>query len=134
MIPWHVLALLAQVSREQFGRGFRGASSQRHWTDVIPYAVALALMAAGWALVNYVRRRNDMTERCDDPHKLFRELCLAHRLDRASRRLLLHLAEAARLPQPAQVFLTPSAFDPARLPASLRSRADELERLRERLF
>ena len=38
-----------------------------------------------------------MTERCDDPHKLFRELCLAHQLDRASRRLLLHLADASQI-------------------------------------
>jgi hypothetical protein len=133
MGPVKFLSLLA-VSREDFGRGFRGATSQLDWTDVIPYAVGIALLFAGGALYSYLKRRNDMSERCDDPHKLFRELCMAHRLDRASRRLLLHLADATRMPQPAQVFLTPAAFDPARLPAALRGRVDELKRLRERLF
>jgi hypothetical protein len=133
MAPVSLLTLLA-VSREDFGRGFRGATSQLNWTDVIPYAVGITLLIAGVLIYNYVKTRNDMSERCDDPHKLFRELCMAHRLDRPSRRLLLHLADATQLAQPAQVFLTPAAFEPSRVPAALRGRVDELKRLRERLF
>jgi hypothetical protein len=133
MAPVSFLPLLA-VSREDFGRGFRGATSQLNWTDVIPYAVGISLLIAGALIYNYVKKRNDMSERCDDPHKLFRELCMAHRLDRPSRRLLLHLADATQLPQPAQVFLTPAACEPSRVPAALRGRVDELKRLRERLF
>lgn len=129
-----LLPLLAQVSREQFGRGFRGAQSQLRWTDFIPYVVGIGLIVGGFYLWTYLKRRNDMTERCDDPQKLFRELCLAHGLDRSSRRLLAQLAAAWNFSQPAQVFLTPAAFDPSRVPAALRGYAEELKQLRARLF
>jgi hypothetical protein len=128
------IPLVAQVSREEFGRAFRGATSQLSWFDVVPYAVVFALMCAGMWAYSYHKHRNDMTERCDDPHKLFREMCQAHQLDRASRRLLLQLAAALNLTQPAQVFLTPAAFESVRVPAPLRGRIDDLKRLREQLF
>jgi len=35
-----------------------------------------------------VTLRNDMSLWCDDPQKLFRELCFVHQLDRSNRRLL----------------------------------------------
>ena len=129
-----LVPVLAQVSREQFGRGFRGATSQLSWLDLIPYVVGAVLIGVGSAVYSHYNRRNDMTEWCDDPHKLFRELCLAHHLDRASRRLLLQLAGALGLAQPAQVFLTPTAFEAGRVPAVLRGRAEELRALKERLF
>jgi hypothetical protein len=128
------LPVLAQVSREEFGRGFRGAASQLSWLDLIPYVAAAVLIGAGVTGYRQLKKRNDMSEPCDDPHKLFRELCLAHQLDRASRRLLLQLAEACRFAHPAQVFLTPAAFEPGRLPSALRSRTEEVRRLGEQLF
>jgi hypothetical protein len=128
------IPLLAQVSREQFGRGFRGAASQRSWVDLAPYLVAVIVIGVATAVYSHLKRRNDMTERCDDPHKLFRELCLTHQLDWSSRRLLLQLADGLKLAQPAQVFVTPSAFEPVRVPGSLRGRIEEIKRLRERLF
>ncbi len=126
--------LLAQMTREQFGRGFRGATSQLSWVDLIPYVVGAVLIGVGTALWSYLKRRNDMTEQCDDPHKLFRELCLAHQLDSASRRLLLQLADGLNLAQPARVFVTPAAFEPGRVPPDLRGRMDELKQLRAKLF
>lgn len=126
--------LLAQVSREEFGRAFRGATSQLHWTDLIPYAVAAVVGVASLALYRHLKRRNDMSLWCDDPQKLFRELCIVHQLDRSNRRLLARLAEAWQFSQPAQVFLTPAAFERERLPESLRSQAAELEGLHKRLF
>jgi hypothetical protein len=134
MFELQELPLLAQVTREAFGRGFRGATSQRHWSDFIPYIVALVVIGVGASIYSYLKRRNDMTERCDDPQKLFRELCHAHQLDRPSRRLLLQLAAALNLAQPAQVFLMPAAFESVRLPATLRGRVDEFKQLRQRLF
>ena len=130
----YLTPVLAQVYREELGRGFRGATSQLHWTDFLPYVAATVLIGGGWALYSYLKRRNDMTERCNDPHKLFRELSQVHKLDRSHRRLLLQLAEALRFTQPAQVFLTPAAFEPSRVPVGLRGSVDELRRLRERLF
>jgi hypothetical protein len=134
MIHAWLTPLLAQVSREDFGRGFRGAASQRGWSDLVPYIAVAGLLIGGMSLYSYLKRRNDMSERCDDPHKLFRELCLVHQLDRASRRLLLMLAGAHKLTQPAQVFVTPGAFETTRLPSSLRGRSAEIAKLRARLF
>ena len=128
------IPLLAQVSREQFGRGFRGAASQRSWHDLVPYVVATIVIGVGTAAYSHLKRRNDMTERCDDPRKLFRELCLTHQLDWPSRRLLLQLADGHNMAQPAQVFVTPSAFEPVHVPVALRGKTDEIKRLRERLF
>jgi hypothetical protein len=128
------IPLLAQVSREQFGRGFRGAASQRSWHDLVPYIVAAVVIGVGTAVYSHLKRRNDMTERCDDPHKLFRELCLVHQLDWPSRRLLLQLADGHNFAQPAQVFVTPAAFEPVRVPAALRGRIDDIKRLRAQLF
>ncbi len=123
-----------EVSREEFGRGFRGATSQLSWTDLIPYVLAAVFGGIGIAVYRYVKRRNDMTLWCDDPHKLFRELCQVHQLDRHSQRLLTRLAEAWQFPQPAQVFLTPAAFERQRLPESLHGIAADLDELRRRLF
>lgn len=134
MLPTWFTPILAQHYREDFGRGFRGASSQRSWHDLIPYVAVFTVVCVAWAAYGYMKRRNDMTERCSDPHKLFRELSQAHQLDRQSRRLLLALGHALNFAQPAQVFLSPAAFEPGRLPVALRGRADELKRLRERLF
>jgi hypothetical protein len=126
--------LLAQVSREDFGRGFRGATSQLSWTDLVPYAVAAVLAGGSIALYRWLKNRNDFAQACDDPKKLFRELCAAHGLDRASQRLLARLAHVWQYPQPAQVFVTPTAFEPERLPAAMQRKAAELKRLRELLF
>jgi hypothetical protein len=126
--------LLAQVYREDLGRGFRSATSQLRLTDVIPYAVAFALLVFAAWLAPYLRRRNDMSERCDDPQKLFRELSLVHQLDRSSRQLLWRLAEENRFAQPAQVFVTPTVFEPAHLPESLRGQLEDVKQLRSRLF
>ena len=129
-----LLPLLAQVYREDLGRGFRGATSQLKWTDFLPYIAATALMAGGFAIYAYLKRRSDMTVRCDDPKKLFRELCQAHGIDSRGRRLLWRLASAWNFAQPAEVFLTPAAFEPSRVPGDLRGRLDELKQLRSRLF
>jgi len=133
VLPGNIV-LLAQVSREDFGRGFRGATSQLSWTDLVPYFAAAILGAIGISLYRWIKRRNDMTEACDDPPKLFRELCGVHDLDRPSRRLLWRLSQAWGFAQPAQVFLTPNAFDADQLPPALRKQSAELKRLRERLF
>ncbi len=132
--PFFSAWLLAQVSREQFGRAFRGATSQLHWTDLIPYVLAAVVAGVSIAVYRYLKRRNDMSLWCNDSQKLFRELCLVHELDRRSQRLLGRLAEAWQFPQPAQVFLTPAAFERERLPEPLQASAAELDQLRKRLF
>jgi hypothetical protein len=124
-----LLPLFAEI-----GDNFPDSGQRMNWSDLWPYGIAAVVAAIATAIVVQVRKHNDMTLPCDDPHRLFRELCLAHKLDRGNVRLLAHLAEALRLEQPAQIFLMPAAFEPARLTASLRTRSAELKQLRERLF
>jgi hypothetical protein len=126
LLSFHLLA--------EIGDNFPDSGKRLNWSDLWPYGIAVVVLAAFAAIVARIRRRNDMSERCDDPEKLFRELCLAHRLDGRSARLLAQLAAACGFEQPAQVFLTPASFESARLPAALRSKAPQLAQLRKRLF
>ena len=128
------LLALAHPLLAEIGDNFPQSGKRLNWSDLWPYGIAVVVVAIVAAIVTKVCRRNDMTERCDDPDKLFRELCRAHQLDRGSVRLLGQLAAHWQLQQPAQVFLTPAAFNPTRLPASLHAKAPQLAKLRTRLF
>jgi hypothetical protein len=121
--------LLAEI-----GDNFPQSGERLGWSDLWAWGIAVVVAAIVALVVVQLRMRNDMEQHCDNPWKLFRELCQVHRLDRASQRLLAQLAKARRLPQPAQIFLTPSAFEPADLPPGLREKADQLLRLRGLLF
>jgi hypothetical protein len=126
--------VIAQLLFAEIGDNFPQSGKRLNWSDLWAWGIAAVLAAAVAVVVMRIRKRNDMEERCDNPWKLFRELCLVHNLDGASQRLLAQVAKARRFPQPAQVFLTPGAFEPADLPPALKDRADQLLRLRGQLF
>jgi len=122
--PWHHL-----------GDGIHGRRSSRvDLIDYWPLALLLVIAAVVVAVVVAMRKRNDMTQHCNDPQKLFRELSLAHNLDRASQKLLWQLAQAFELAQPAEVFVQPSLFTTEKLPQQLHSEAERLQALQQRLF
>jgi hypothetical protein len=121
--------LLAEI-----GDNFPASGRRLNWSDLWAWGIVAVVAAAAAAIVIRLRKQNDMDERCDNPWKLFRELCYVHHLDRASQRLLTQVAKVRKFPQPAQVFLTPAAFEPANLPPSLRDKSDQLLRLRSQLF
>jgi len=127
--------LFAQYSNwQRMGDGLyrgRGATEQGEW---VLYLFAAVLLAIVGAIIYAHRRANELTQPCDDPGKLFQELCRAHQIDRRSKRLLKHLAECRALSQPAEVFVTPSAFEPGDLPLPLQAKASQLRELRQRLF
>ena len=124
---------LAQMSRwQRMGDGLRGPGTRIELSAVLFYGLGLILVGMIVWLVLRWRKWNDMNQRCDDPWKLFRELCQHHGLDRADRRLLHKLVATRQLQQPAELFVTPSAFDPANLPADLNGQ--KLRNLRARLF
>ena len=128
-------ALLAQLSRwERLGDGLRGSRSRTDWTDFVPYLILLAFIGIVVALIMRYTKRNDTSQPCDDPQKLFRELCKVHELDGASQRLLRQIADARELQHPAQVFVRPSAFNVDHLPATLQSQSDRVGQLRTQLF
>ena len=116
------------------GDNFPQSGERLGWSDLSAWGIAVVVAAIVALIVLQIRKRNDMEAPCNNPWMLFRELCLVHKLDGASHRLLAQVARARRLPQPAQIFLTPSAFEPADLPPGLREKADQLLRLRGVLF
>jgi hypothetical protein len=129
------LPLLAQVApSRKLAASFRNAGYKPEWSDIWPWLLLTAAAIAAYVAWQIQRKRSDMSQACDDPAKLFRELCQVHGLDSASRKLLRQLADACGMPQPALVFLTPSAFGGEQTPAAFIQRADELKALRERLF
>ena len=103
-------------------------------SDFMPYLIGILIIGAIAAAIVYYRRRNDLTQPCTDSQKLFRELCLAHDLDRAAQKLLGQLADAFHLAQPAEVFVRPSVFTAEQLPDHLRAEAARIAELHERLF
>lgn len=126
--------LFAQVSKwERLGDGLHRDRGSIELADVLPWLIVLAILFVVIAVVIRLRKRNDMTEHCNDPDKLFRELSQAHDLDRGSKKLLIQLAERTNLAQPAEVFLRPGIFQPE-LPVDLREQEAAYQALQQRLF
>jgi len=127
--------LFAQIANwQRMGDGLYRSRGRVDLTEFLSCVLGLAAIAIVIAIVLKIRKRNDMTEHCDDPKKLFRELSLAHNLDRTSQKLLWQLAEALQLAQPAEVFLQPSYYHADRVPPELFGKQAELQALQERLF
>ena len=70
----------------------------------------------------------------NSPRGLFRELCRAHRIDRAGRRLLKRLAVARGVSPPVLLFVRPECFTVTDLPDDLNEHAMAIVRLDEILF
>lgn len=121
--------LLAEI-----GDNFPRSGRRLGWSDLTSYGIAVVVAALAVFIAVQFRKRNDMTEMCNKPWKLFRELCQAHGLDGSTQRLLASVAAARQFEQPAEVFVRPEAFAPEGLPPSLRARAEQLDQLRRRLF
>ena len=129
------IAVLAQISKwKHLGDGLKGTRSPIEFSDAWPYMLIAAGLAGAAFLFVYWKRRRDFSRRCNDPYQLFRELCAIHELNGSHQRMLKRLAQELQLHQPAQVFLTPSAFGESGLPESLRDREQEYAVLRDRLF
>ena len=127
--------LFAQFSRwERLGDGLHRSRGRVNFSDMLPYLIGIAIVATIIAVVVTLIRRNDLSKGGYDPQKLFRELCRAHGLDHSSRRLLRQISETFGFTQPAEVFVTPAAFEPEQLPQELQTKQAKIRELRERLF
>jgi hypothetical protein len=96
-------------------------------------AVILMAIVAG-VIWRTVKRRAARTFASDSTGKLFRELCAAHGIGRAGRRLLKELAAASGDVDPATLFVEPRYFEAQNLPRALKASAKELRLLDETLF
>ena len=94
----------------------------------------LALLIGATVVAYWSSQRGKSDYDTDSHTSLFRELCRAHQLSFASRRLLKRLAAARGITEPARLFLEPNHFEAAHLPDDLQYRAREISRLRDRLF
>ncbi len=95
-------------------------------------AAAIVLLSA---LVSYLfakRRQHEFWQ--DSSTRLFHDLCQAHQLEFASRRLLKKLASARGVESAADLFVEPRYFNPVGLPPALQSSAHELQQLQHALF
>jgi len=90
----------------------------------------VAILAIVW---NVFKRRSQRLYTSNSTSRLFRELCRAHQLSRADRRLLKNLA-AAKAESPAMLFIKPESFDGSRLPDALKSESTAIRKLHARLF
>jgi hypothetical protein len=129
----HLLLLADRNVFRDMGSGFRTKRATFQYSDLIAWIIVAALLIAALAfLARVVARREKQT--FSSPRALFRELCKAHDLDLASRRLLRRLARAAAIRQPARLFLEPQRFEPTALSADLRAQWPAIEALRAKLF
>ncbi|MAT69320.1 MAG: hypothetical protein CMJ58_07310 [Planctomycetaceae bacterium] len=129
------MALLAQMSKwSRLGDGFRPGARSGDATVFVVMGILAAIGGLIAVIVAQNRKRNDMSVRCDDPEKLFRELCLAHDLPVITQRSLRQLASARKFDHPAEIFLSPAAFDTSDLPASAGLSDLQVQDLRARLF
>ena len=129
------VVIFGQISRwQRLGDGLHRPGGRLGMEDLWPILAVVGVVAAGLGGWHLWRQRRDFSVRCNDSAKLFRELCRVHGLDYRSARLLRRVAAAAGLHEPAAVFLSPELFDPQRLPRQFEREAQQLRRLRERLF
>ncbi len=129
------ISLLAQYSKwRRLGDGVRRSGSRTDLSELMPFFIVMVVIGIAIAVGVQVYKRYDYSKRCDDPLKLFRQLCAAHKLNFSSRRLLLQLATALEMPQPAALFVTPAAFRRSELPPHLQGEEKQISELAHQLF
>jgi hypothetical protein len=125
--PW---IMLAQAVWGRFDHERPGFTLTHLWI-----LLGIAALLASVAVASYRSSRRSRRDFDVDSHaKLFRELCRAHQLPFAGRRLLKRLAAARGIAEPARLFIEPKHFDPVDLPADLLRAAGKIQRIRDRLF
>jgi len=129
------LLLVGQADRLQsMGNRFRGRSAEFNSDDLVTGLILVAAVALAVFILARLRARQEKRGTYNNPWALFRELCKAHQLDRASCRLLRELARSQRLDQPARLFLEPERYEPSQLSPQLAKQVEALRELRDRLI
>jgi len=116
------------------GASFRGRAAHFSSTDLLTIILVLAALAVGTYILSRLLQRQELPQRSNSPRVLFRELCLAHGLDRSSRGLLRQIGRYQRLDHLGRLFLEPERLDPANLSPKLRQHQALLLALRQKLF
>jgi hypothetical protein len=106
-------------------------SANTHEVLILTAVTLLVIVTIVWQVVSKRHRRDFDYDR---PHRLFADLCRAHKLTWSNRRLLKQLAMARGLKSPTLLFVEPDHFDMTNLPSVLKTSATELRQLRHKLF
>jgi len=127
------LFLAGEARYIHLGRRFRrGGGGIECMELVLPIALIACVVGIAWLVSRYLKLREERN--ADSPQALFAELCQAHGLDRPNQKLLRALANAHRLPSPAQLFVEPERFDVECLGRAFGSRKTRIAALRSSLF
>lgn len=126
MTNWMVFLWAQQGRFRPLGEGNPGESSPLELDGAVVGVIVLAVASVAlWTIWQYVARK-ERARRAYSPQHLFRQLCQAHGLDRAERKVLGRLVEQQGLEHPGRVFLEPERFDGDSGPM--------LVKIKERLF
>ena len=133
VLQWLILLAARQDMHRVWGRFDHGRPGFDASYLIIAVALVALVIVAAWSWRRDASRSTKGFS-SNSASRLFRELCAAHGLKLASRRLLKRLAESRRLTNPATLFVEPQHFDTKNLPAELKSSANELRQIRNQLF
>ncbi len=112
---------------------FQRAEASISVTQVLVFvAVVAVLSVVAWRVSRVMAMRDGRSY--FSPRRLFRDLCRLHELGWSSRLLPQKLARARQLKDPAQLFLEPAWFEPAKIPPRLRPQQGKLGAIKQRLF
>jgi hypothetical protein len=114
--------------------GFRSVGYNDNAFETALVAAGLVAICLTLLFIGRYARRFENLKSYDNAPELFRELCRVHRIDWTSRRLLKRLAAEWEMTCPANLFVEPDRFNPARLPAEWQQNTTQLESLRRQLF
>jgi hypothetical protein len=109
-LAWLKLALLAAAEKKQPpGSDISGALEADGPLDftllILVFTVGgLALIV--WGIANWISKRREV-RKCNDPLKLFRDLCLAQNLSGRESRFLKKVATTKNLASPGELFVEP---------------------------
>ena len=127
---------LAAVERDRMytvAERFQLGGSDVSVTQVVVLGVVVLVLAlVFWKVARVIALRDGQSYH--SPARLFNDLCRLHGLDFPSRKLLWRLAKIRQLEHPAQLFLEPTWFDMANVPASLQPFRPQLAELKQQLF
>lgn len=119
---------------KQMGSELRRRTTEGTGDDLALLAIVATVVPLFVVALYVLVKLQEKHENLKSPKALFRELCRAHGLDRASRNLLAQLALRHDLTDPARLFLEPERFDMARLGPGWQDKVGLLDSLRARLF
>ena len=129
------LCLIAQRANwERMGDRFSGKHAELNVSDILTLLGLVACLALILLMLHRFSGGSGGRLGGNSRARLFGELCRAHGLGFAARRLLKRLAASRGLESPAMVFVAPGCFNTVDLATELKPSLNEVERLRARLF